>query len=124
MKEAAKRAIFGDVYPISKDEWTKEVTETSKEKQCWVIAYLWDTAVDDCKLADQLVRELSKRHRDVKFVSIQSQVCIENWPTRYVTKAHAYILLGVLTTHYIAICPLCLCIMVGRYVIKYCRCIN
>nr|CCA22606.1 phosducinlike protein putative [Albugo laibachii Nc14] len=82
MKEAAKRAVYGEVYPISKDEWTIEVTDASKEKQCWVVAYLWDTAVDDCKLADQLVRELSKRHRDVKFVSIQSQACIENWPKR------------------------------------------
>jgi hypothetical protein len=78
MKAQAARMMYGEIQPITKEEWTKEVTEASHS--CWVIAYLWDTAVDECKLMDALLRVVAKNHRDVKFVSIQSKACIENWP--------------------------------------------
>ncbi|RHY31530.1 hypothetical protein DYB32_003392 [Aphanomyces invadans] len=80
MKAQMARNVFGDVRPISKDEWTREVTEASKN--CWVVAYLWENSVEACKLMDQILRVIASRHRDVKFVSIQSQVCVENWPAR------------------------------------------
>lgn len=80
IKEQAARNIFGDVQPIAKDEWTKEVTEASNDH--WVIAYLWDDALEECKVMDHILREVAKKHRDVKFVSIQAQACIENWPSR------------------------------------------
>lgn len=82
MMAQAARNKFGDIQPIAKDEWTREVTEGSKEN--WVIAYLWDDALEECKLMDQVLRVVAKNHRDVKFVSIQAQACIENWPQRYV----------------------------------------
>lgn len=81
MMAQASRNKFGDIQPISKDEWTREVTEGSSEN--WVIAYLWDSALEECKLMDNVLRVVAKNHRDVKFVSIQAQVCIENWPARY-----------------------------------------
>ncbi|RQM29695.1 hypothetical protein B5M09_012239 [Aphanomyces astaci] len=80
MKAQMARNVFGDIQPISKDEWTREVTEASKGS--WVVAYLWENSVEACKLMDQILRVIAGRHRDVKFVSIQSQVCVENWPLR------------------------------------------
>ncbi|KAG7392817.1 Phosducin-like protein 2 [Phytophthora pseudosyringae] len=80
MMAQAARSRFDDVQPIAKDEWTKEVTDGSSEH--WVIAYLWDEALEECKLMDHVLREVAKKHRDVKFVSIQAQACIENWPAR------------------------------------------
>ncbi|KAI9917273.1 hypothetical protein PsorP6_013072 [Peronosclerospora sorghi] len=80
MKAAAARNKFGEVYAISKDEWTKEVTEGSQEN--WVIAYLWEKAREECKVMDHVLRQVAQQHRDVKFVSIQAQACIENWPSR------------------------------------------
>ncbi|RLN93441.1 hypothetical protein BBJ28_00003920 [Nothophytophthora sp. Chile5] len=80
MMAQAARNKFGDIQPIAKDEWTREVTEGSSEH--WVIAYLWDDALEECKLMDNVLREVAKKHRDVKFVSIQAQACIENWPSR------------------------------------------
>ncbi|RHY17689.1 hypothetical protein DYB25_010649 [Aphanomyces astaci] len=80
MKAQMARNVFGDIQPISKDEWTREVTEASKGS--WVVAYLWENSVEECKLMDQILRVIAGRHRDVKFVSIQSQVCVENWPLR------------------------------------------
>ncbi|CAK4643091.1 unnamed protein product [Aphanomyces euteiches] len=80
MKAQAARNVFGDIQPISKDEWTREVTEASQKS--WVIAYLWESSHEGCKLMDQILRVIAARHRDVKFVSIQSQVCVENWPLR------------------------------------------
>lgn len=82
MMAQAARNKFGDIQPISKDEWTREVTEGSSDH--WVIAYLWDDALEECKLMDNVLREVAKKHRDVKFVSIQALACIENWPSRYV----------------------------------------
>lgn len=83
MKQIASRANYGEVYPISKADWVNEVNEISQVRHCWVVAYLWDTSVNDCKLMDMLVREVAQRHRDVKFVSISADTCIENWPKRY-----------------------------------------
>ncbi|TDH74144.1 uncharacterized protein CCR75_002968 [Bremia lactucae] len=80
MMTQAARNKFGDVQPISKDEWAKEVTESSNDH--WVIAYLWDDALEECKVMAHVLREVAKKHRDVKFVSIQAQACIENWPSR------------------------------------------
>ena len=80
MMAQASRNKFGDVRCISKDEWTKEVTDGSSEQ--WVVAYLWDEALEECKVMDQVLRDVAKKHRDVKFVSIQAQACIENWPSR------------------------------------------
>ncbi|KAJ0407593.1 hypothetical protein ATCC90586_006236 [Pythium insidiosum] len=80
MRAQAARNKFGDVLPITKDDWTREVTDASKET--WVIAYLWDSALQECRLMDEVLREVAKRHRDVKFVSIQALACIENWPSR------------------------------------------
>ncbi|CAH0474585.1 unnamed protein product [Peronospora belbahrii] len=76
----ASRNKFGQVYRISKDQWTKEVTDGSTDH--WVIAYLWDEALEECKVMDYVLREVAKKHRDVKFVSIQAQACIENWPSK------------------------------------------
>ncbi|CAI5745223.1 unnamed protein product [Peronospora destructor] len=80
MMVQASRNKFGDIHCISKDEWTKEVTDGSSEH--WVIAYLWDEALEECKVMDHVLRQVAKKHRDVKVVSIQAQACIENWPSR------------------------------------------
>lgn len=98
MMAQAARNKFGDIQPIAKDEWTREVTEGSKEN--WVIAYLWDDALEECKLMDQVLRVVAKNHRDVKFVSIQAQACIENWPQRYVQHGQMRSIWSVLGAHH------------------------
>lgn len=80
MKALAARNCFGRVQPITKTEWTREVNEASKH--AWVIVYLFDSAVDACKVMDQLIETLAKLHPDVKVVSIPAQACMENWPTK------------------------------------------
>lgn len=80
MKMQAARNKYGFVQPISKDEWKTEVNEASKSS--WVVVYLFDHAVEACKLLDQLLLEVAIHHPDVKFVSIPSQICMENWPSR------------------------------------------
>ncbi|TMW69229.1 hypothetical protein Poli38472_001385 [Pythium oligandrum] len=80
MKAMAARNKFGDVQPITKDEWTREVTDGSSDH--WVIAHLWDTAVQESRVMEEALRVVAKNHRDVKFVSIQGKACIENWPAR------------------------------------------
>ena len=80
MKQQALRNKFGSIQPITKDEWTKEVNEASQD--AWVVVYLFDHGVEACKLIDKLLLDIAQRHRDVKFVRIPSQNCMENWPMR------------------------------------------
>jgi len=100
MMAQAARNKFGDVQPISKDEWTREVTEGSSDN--WVIAYLWDGALEECKLMDNVLREVAKKHRDVKFVSIQAQACIENWPSRCVDGSGGKLVKGFVSANALA----------------------
>ncbi len=80
MKSAMARNKFGDVQPIAKDEWTREITDASQDN--WVLAYLWDSSLEECRVMEEVLRVVARNHRDVKFVSIQAQHAVENWPTR------------------------------------------
>ena len=80
MKNQYARSKFGSILPILKDEWTKEVNEASQET--FVVVYVYDSSVHDCKLMDILLRDIAKQKPQVKFVSIPSQQCMANWPAR------------------------------------------
>ena len=67
---------------ISRDEYTREVTEQSKE--CWVVVYLWSDNRES-KAMDIHVREIANKFRAVKFVRIRGSLCITNFPDKYVT---------------------------------------
>eukprot|EP00937_MAST-01D_sp_MAST-1D-sp2_P001127 g1127.t1 len=78
MQAARARDRFGEVRPIEKPEWVSEVTEASKD--VWVVCYLWQHSLVECKLMDALLPQLAARHKYVKFVSIRSTAAVENWP--------------------------------------------
>jgi hypothetical protein len=80
LKAAAVKNRFGDLVEIVKDEWVREVTESSKA--CKVVVHLYKDSVIECNLMDECLRTLAPKFRYVKFLRIKFDQAIENWPER------------------------------------------
>lgn len=78
LKAKQFRDRYGEVYEINKDEWVREVTECSKG--CWVIAFLYQDSIIECRLMEDRLMTLSKKFKYVKFVKIRANQAVENWP--------------------------------------------
>jgi len=82
------RARFGRVYPIGREDYTREVTEASKvdeedddnEKGTGVVCFLYRDGLPRSDRAFQHVRTLAQRYTRTKFVSIVGDKCIPNLP--------------------------------------------
>ena len=84
-------ARFGRVYPISRPDYTREVTDASKEdispagtddsrKGTGVVCFLYHTSMDTSKLLAGYLDTLAAKHPATKFVSIVGSQCIPNYP--------------------------------------------
>ncbi|KDQ18565.1 hypothetical protein BOTBODRAFT_28955 [Botryobasidium botryosum FD-172 SS1] len=98
LSEAAKKARFGDIIPISREDYTREVTEGSKvneeddedELGTGVVCFLYRDADIPCaRLAAQL-KTLAARFPRTKIVSIVGNKCIENYPDRHLPTLFIY----------------------------------
>jgi len=87
LRQQTRSARFGDVYPISREDYTKEVTEASKVNSpeqknmtgTGVVCFLYkDGQITSTKLSEQL-KELARRYPHTKFVSIIGSKCIPNY---------------------------------------------
>ncbi|KDR85422.1 hypothetical protein GALMADRAFT_54185 [Galerina marginata CBS 339.88] len=82
------RARFGEVLPIGREDYTREVTEASKmdeadddnEKGTGVVCFLYKDGLPRSDRAFQHIRTLAKRYPRTKFVSIVGDKCIPNLP--------------------------------------------
>lgn len=82
MKALQQKNKFGEIYPMARDEFVKEVTEGSKE--VWVIVFLFQDYVPDSKALAEILVPLARKHKATKFLSIKADSCIENYPDRNV----------------------------------------
>jgi hypothetical protein len=80
MQQTAAANKFGDVRPIEKSEWVREVTEGSKGQ--WVVAFLYQPGMVECALMEQTLTILAAKHKYCKFVKMRSTSCMENWPDK------------------------------------------
>ncbi|KAJ3117929.1 Phosducin-like protein 3 [Phlyctochytrium bullatum] len=74
----AAREKFGEVVHISKPEYKEEVTEASKTD--WVVVYLYQPTLPNCKLISAHLDTLARKHKATKFVKIVGNQCIPNYP--------------------------------------------
>ncbi len=74
----AAKAKYGSVYPVSKPEYQKEITECSNE--CFVFVHLTVSANTQCRLLSSLLHDLAQKYKEIKFVEIQGSRAIENYP--------------------------------------------
>ncbi|KAJ7066749.1 thioredoxin-like protein [Mycena amicta] len=87
-RTADKRARFGRVYPIGREDYTREVTEASalnedddeQDRGTGVVCFLYKDGIPHSDRAFQYIRTLAARHPRTKFVSIVGDKCIPNLP--------------------------------------------
>jgi len=88
MQADMKRARFGRVYPIGREDYTREVTEASminedgdtKELGIGVVCFLYKDGIPHSDRTFEHIRVLATRHPRTKFVSIVGDKCIPNLP--------------------------------------------
>ncbi|KAM4063840.1 phosducin domain-containing protein [Hirsutella rhossiliensis] len=77
-----KKAIHGSVYPISKPDYQREVTDASKDGPVLVnLTSSMGTNVES-RVLSELWRQAAKEYGDVKFCEIRASQAIENYPDR------------------------------------------
>ncbi|KAI9511353.1 thioredoxin-like protein [Russula earlei] len=84
----ARRTHFGTVIPIGRDDYTREVTEASKQDEpgdseargTRVVCFLYKDGILRSDRTHIHVRALATRHPRTKFVSIVGDKCIPNLP--------------------------------------------
>lgn len=104
-----KRGRYGRVYPIARQDYTREVTEaskesadrqgggvekereggqseagegTSKEKGTGVVCFLYKDGMETCRLLAGYLDTLAAKYPASKFVSIVGDKCIPNYPDK------------------------------------------
>jgi len=85
-------ARFGEVYPIGRDDYTREVTDASKQDEdsedmkglgTGVVCFLYkDGGHAPSAVTFEHMRTLAARHPKTKFVSIVGDKCIPDYPDR------------------------------------------
>ncbi|KAJ7281785.1 thioredoxin-like protein [Mycena rebaudengoi] len=87
-RQEAKKARFGRVYPIGREDYTREVTEASavdeeedeEEQGTGVVCFLYKDGIPRSDRTFGHMRTLAARHPRTKFVSIVGDKCIPNLP--------------------------------------------
>ncbi|KAI1077534.1 thioredoxin-like protein [Whalleya microplaca] len=85
MKELSnltKKSIHGTVYPISKPEYSRAVTEASNNGPVFVnLTSSLGTNVES-RVLSELWRQAAKEYGDIKFCEIRADKAVENYPDR------------------------------------------
>ncbi|KAK8000217.1 Phosducin family protein [Apiospora arundinis] len=77
-----KKAVHGTVYPVSKPEYQRAVTEASNNGPVFVnLTSSMGTNVES-RVLSELWKQAAKEYGDVKFCEIQADKAIENYPDR------------------------------------------
>lgn len=82
MNELTKKALYGSVYPLSKPEYQREVTDASANAPVFVnLTSSMGTNVES-RVLSELWRQAAKEYGEVKFCEIRASQAIENYPDR------------------------------------------
>lgn len=82
LSELQQKSVYGQVYPLQKPEYAKDVTEASNDAFVFVLLTSSSGTNTESQLMMQLWRELAKKYGEVKFCQIQANLCIEGYPDR------------------------------------------
>lgn len=77
-----QRAVHGSVYPITKPEYSREVTEASQQGPVLVNLTSSQSGNIESRVLSQLWRQAAREYGDVKFCEMQANKAIENYPER------------------------------------------
>lgn len=73
-------SIFGQVYPLQKPDYSRDVSEASKKS--FVLVHLTSSLGTniESRLLTELWRELARKFGEVKFCEIRADMCVEGYP--------------------------------------------
>jgi hypothetical protein len=82
LNKLTKKSIHGSVYPLSKPDYSREVTEASKNSPVFVnLTSSMGTNIES-RVLSELWRQAAKEYSDIKFCEIRADKAIENYPDR------------------------------------------
>ncbi|KAI0534148.1 thioredoxin-like protein [Xylaria digitata] len=82
LNKLTKKSIHGSVYPISKPDYSREVTEASNNGPVFVnLTSALGTNIES-RVLSELWRQAAKEYGDIKFCEIRADKAIENYPDR------------------------------------------
>lgn len=82
LKKQANLELYGSVTQITKPDYNQQVTVASQS--CWVVVVLFQTYLPASRLLLAHIETLAKKYKATKFIKIQADLCIENYPDVYV----------------------------------------
>ena len=77
-----KKSVHGSVYPLSKPEYQREVTEASQNGPVFVHLASSLTTNVESRVLSQLWRQAAQEYGDIKFCEMRANQAIENYPER------------------------------------------
>ncbi|KAI1181222.1 thioredoxin-like protein [Nemania sp. FL0916] len=82
LNSLTKKSVHGSVYPISKPDYAREVTEASSKGPVFVnLTSSLGTNIES-RVLSELWRQAAKEYGDIKFCEIRADKAIENYPDR------------------------------------------
>ncbi|ORY55304.1 thioredoxin-like protein [Pseudomassariella vexata] len=78
----SKKSIHGTVYPISKPEYQREVTEASNNGPVFVNLTSSMATNVESRVLTELWKQAAQEYGDIKFCEIRAEKAIENYPDR------------------------------------------
>lgn len=77
-----KKSIHGSVYPVSKPDYQREITEASNNGPVFVNLTSSSGSNVESRVLSELWRQAAKEYGDIKFCEIKGNQAIENYPDR------------------------------------------
>ncbi|KAK4162014.1 thioredoxin-like protein [Cladorrhinum sp. PSN259] len=77
-----RKSIHGSVYPLSKPEYQREVTEASQNGPVFVHLTSSLTTNVESRMLAELWRQAAREYGDIKFCEMRASQAIENYPER------------------------------------------
>jgi hypothetical protein len=77
-----RKSVYGQVYPLQKPDYAREVTEESS--RAFVLVNLTSSTGTnvESRVLSEVWREAARKFGDVKFCEIRADMCIEGYPDR------------------------------------------
>lgn len=82
LNELQKKAVHGSVYPITKPEYQREVTDASSKGPVFVNLTSSMGNNVESRVLSELWRQAAQEYGDIKFCEIRANQAIENYPER------------------------------------------
>lgn len=83
-------SVYNQVYPVQKPDYSREVTEASKDAFVLVLLTSSMGTNTESRVLVELWRELAIKFGDIKFCQMQANLCIENYPDQNTPTILAY----------------------------------